>query len=369
MDDHDRAGLQLYSLPQHESPPLKSATTTTTIMTAAPAPAPPVRAKRRQVKNACTHCQKACKKCDDARPCLRCVKYGVGEECVDSVRKERKKGLKRGPYKKRDGSNNQLNGPTNGLDGGELLLFPPEQIHVHHQPGQQGGFVYYQYPPPHEYYPHAPTYYYPAPLAYAPAPAPAPAQQAQQAQEDGYPPPPPAIYYAHAPPPPYYPPQAYAYPAPQPHQLVRAEQAQYAYSPPDQRQQQQYTPPPAQEQYTPPPQPAQVQQQQVSPPHYGHPMPSYARAPVPEGVPLARVNEVVQQAPTYAPRVQEGVPLTRVHEVQSAPPQQQVSYARAPAQDSVPLNQVHARTYAPMHAMPGHFVGGLNVAMPMEGRA
>jgi hypothetical protein len=61
------------------------------------------RAKRRQVKNACTNCQRACKKCDDARPCLRCVKYGISEECVDSQRKERKKGIKRGPYKKRDG--------------------------------------------------------------------------------------------------------------------------------------------------------------------------------------------------------------------------------------------------------------------------
>ncbi|KAG5645022.1 hypothetical protein DXG03_007201 [Asterophora parasitica] len=61
------------------------------------------RSKRRQVKNACTNCQKACKKCDDARPCLRCVKYGVSEECIDSQRKERKKGVKRGPYKKRDG--------------------------------------------------------------------------------------------------------------------------------------------------------------------------------------------------------------------------------------------------------------------------
>jgi hypothetical protein len=63
----------------------------------------PLRSKRRQVKNACTNCQKACKKCDDARPCLRCVKYGIAEECVDSQRKERKKGVKRGPYKKRDG--------------------------------------------------------------------------------------------------------------------------------------------------------------------------------------------------------------------------------------------------------------------------
>lgn len=31
------------------------------------------------------------------------VKYGVSEECVDSQRKERKKGTKRGPYRKRDG--------------------------------------------------------------------------------------------------------------------------------------------------------------------------------------------------------------------------------------------------------------------------
>lgn len=67
------------------------------------APQQPLRSKRRQVKNACTNCQKACKKCDDARPCLRCVKYSVQEECVDSQRKERKKGVKRGPYKKRDG--------------------------------------------------------------------------------------------------------------------------------------------------------------------------------------------------------------------------------------------------------------------------
>ncbi len=71
-------------------------------------PAQPTRTKRRQVKNACTNCQKACKKCDDARPCLRCVKYGVAEECVDSQRKERQKGIKRGPYKKRDGKSELL---------------------------------------------------------------------------------------------------------------------------------------------------------------------------------------------------------------------------------------------------------------------
>ncbi|GAA5795605.1 hypothetical protein HPULCUR_000966 [Helicostylum pulchrum] len=43
---------------------------------------------------------KACKKCDEGRPCQRCVKYNLTETCQDSVRKERKKGIKRGPYKR-----------------------------------------------------------------------------------------------------------------------------------------------------------------------------------------------------------------------------------------------------------------------------
>ncbi|KAF9479739.1 hypothetical protein BDN70DRAFT_878505 [Pholiota conissans] len=84
-------------------------------------PQQPLRTKRRQVKNACTHCQKACKKCDDARPCLRCVKYGVSDECVDSQRKERKKGIKRGPYKKRDGK-------ATSVDCSDV---PPSDVPVH----------------------------------------------------------------------------------------------------------------------------------------------------------------------------------------------------------------------------------------------
>ncbi|KAG8717589.1 hypothetical protein FRC09_014036 [Ceratobasidium sp. 395] len=62
-----------------------------------------VRPKRKQVKNACSACQRACKRCDVGRPCERCIKYGMQESCRDSQRKERKKGVKRGPYKKRDG--------------------------------------------------------------------------------------------------------------------------------------------------------------------------------------------------------------------------------------------------------------------------
>lgn len=47
------------------------------------------------------NCQKACKKCDDGRPCQRCIRYNLQDTCVNSMRKERRKGVKRGPYKKR----------------------------------------------------------------------------------------------------------------------------------------------------------------------------------------------------------------------------------------------------------------------------
>ncbi|KAI9359549.1 hypothetical protein DFJ73DRAFT_106380 [Zopfochytrium polystomum] len=56
--------------------------------------------RRQQVKVACEHCKKACKKCDNARPCGRCVRLGFAE-CNDAPRKERKKGFKRGPYKQK----------------------------------------------------------------------------------------------------------------------------------------------------------------------------------------------------------------------------------------------------------------------------
>ncbi|ORX70361.1 hypothetical protein DL89DRAFT_267584 [Linderina pennispora] len=64
--------------------------------------------KREQVKNACVNCQKACKKCDSGRPCQRCIKYNLVDTCVDSVRKQRRKGIKRGPYKKRKKESDQV---------------------------------------------------------------------------------------------------------------------------------------------------------------------------------------------------------------------------------------------------------------------
>ncbi|KAK7039672.1 hypothetical protein R3P38DRAFT_3310935 [Favolaschia claudopus] len=68
----------------------------------APVPTSPgPRPKRSQVKMACTNCAVACKRCDEKRPCTRCVKYSLADKCVDGQRKERKKGIKRGPYKRR----------------------------------------------------------------------------------------------------------------------------------------------------------------------------------------------------------------------------------------------------------------------------
>ncbi|KIL63404.1 hypothetical protein M378DRAFT_669341 [Amanita muscaria Koide BX008] len=66
--------------------------------------APPAltKPKRKQVKMACTNCAAACKRCDEGRPCERCQKYGIGESCRDGQRKERKKGIKRGPYKRKN---------------------------------------------------------------------------------------------------------------------------------------------------------------------------------------------------------------------------------------------------------------------------
>ncbi|KAJ3736751.1 hypothetical protein DFJ43DRAFT_1050627 [Lentinula guzmanii] len=78
------------------------------------------RPKRRQVKMACTNCAAACKRCDEARPCERCKKYGFADTCVDGQRKERKKGIKRGPYKRKNkSSEDNYEYSTQPSDGGE----------------------------------------------------------------------------------------------------------------------------------------------------------------------------------------------------------------------------------------------------------
>ena len=74
-----------------------------TVSPGAPSSVPPAltKPKRKQVKMACTNCAAACKRCDEDRPCARCQRYGISESCQDGQRKQRKKGVKRGSYKRR----------------------------------------------------------------------------------------------------------------------------------------------------------------------------------------------------------------------------------------------------------------------------
>ncbi|KAG1474597.1 hypothetical protein G6F56_000268 [Rhizopus delemar] len=106
--------------------------------------------KRKQVKNACVNCQKACKKCDIGRPCQRCVKYGITETCINSVRKERKKGIKRGPYKKRiktgaeSGASSAGSTPnmTSPMSNAPMYAngVRPAAIPIHYQPFPHGHY-------------------------------------------------------------------------------------------------------------------------------------------------------------------------------------------------------------------------------------
>ncbi|KAI0003301.1 hypothetical protein BJV74DRAFT_728688, partial [Russula compacta] len=172
---------------------------------------PQIRSKRRQVKNACTNCQKACKKCDDARPCLRCVKYGIGEECVDSQRKERKKGIKRGPYKKRDGKSEPFLSVSLLISTSVGMSIPGMPTAGSTPPAafmSPMGYplpIYGQYPPlsavhkPGEPGSYHPTYYVPV--------QPAPSHLGQEHEGQGYPLP--HQYY-----PPYLPYGTVPYPTP-----------------------------------------------------------------------------------------------------------------------------------------------------------
>ncbi|KAI0331756.1 hypothetical protein GY45DRAFT_1345131 [Cubamyces sp. BRFM 1775] len=126
--------------------------------TGLPPPQPAPKPKRKQVKMACTNCASACKRCDEARPCERCIKYGLAETCVDGVRKERKKGIKRGPYKRKN--RNASGEPTNGKFA-ETRDDPSAE-------GEQQIAPAPGYPMPPESYPF--PFVYPPPYGYVPAP-------------------------------------------------------------------------------------------------------------------------------------------------------------------------------------------------------
>ncbi|ORX94198.1 hypothetical protein K493DRAFT_352709 [Basidiobolus meristosporus CBS 931.73] len=119
------------------------------------------RKKRQQVKNACVNCQKACKKCDEGRPCSRCIKYGLTDTCVDSPRKARKKGVKRGPYKRRKALGKGMENKAGRQTGAAMVdakTTPFTQAQVNMEPSQASGL--------------APAPYFTRPSAFSPVPKP-----------------------------------------------------------------------------------------------------------------------------------------------------------------------------------------------------
>ncbi|KAG6377374.1 hypothetical protein JVT61DRAFT_15170 [Boletus reticuloceps] len=128
-----------------------------------PAAANGQRAKRKQVKMACTNCANACKRCDEGRPCERCIKYGIQDACVDGIRKERQKGIKRGPYKRKSrttGTNTDASFVAENGDSdwqatseapqnpGGSQPPPPIQALPHYPPPPEGFYPYFYPPPP-----------------------------------------------------------------------------------------------------------------------------------------------------------------------------------------------------------------------------
>ncbi|KAJ3235142.1 hypothetical protein HDU81_000809 [Chytriomyces hyalinus] len=60
------------------------------------------RRRRKQCRSACVHCKRSNKKCEDVRPCLRCVQNGMEDSCQDAPRKARHGQRGRGPYRRKE---------------------------------------------------------------------------------------------------------------------------------------------------------------------------------------------------------------------------------------------------------------------------
>ncbi|KAF8497327.1 hypothetical protein JB92DRAFT_2987806 [Gautieria morchelliformis] len=184
----------------------------------------------------------ACKRCDVARPCERCIKYGLADSCADGQRKERKKGFKRGPYNKRKRQEEREAHEWEATQSNPNGEWTPNEPNGTPFPGppQQGPFP----PPPDGYYP---AFYALGPPHSGPGPQLVPAQTGSpddnpvETQADGavdpsantqngdnsqQPPGPPSFPPPHGqfvyPPLPHgsYPPYGYPFPGPpqQPHQ-------------------------------------------------------------------------------------------------------------------------------------------------------
>ena len=172
----------------------------------------------------CTNCASACKRCDEARPCLRCQKYGLTDSCVDGVRKARKVGVKRGPYKRKSKASAAEAAPYPGqLRPARTLChisyfplgFPPSGEGSWVAPSDQAGSALPGATPaiaaqymPEGYWPYP---YYPPPPGYVPPPP--DGHTNGDGAPHGQPPHHPAYYPIHPgyPPMPIYPPPPGAY--------------------------------------------------------------------------------------------------------------------------------------------------------------
>ncbi|KAK4685002.1 hypothetical protein P7C73_g5151, partial [Tremellales sp. Uapishka_1] len=88
---------------------------------------------RKKVAKACLTCQKSHLTCDDVRPCTRCIKKGVGDQCQEGVRKKAKylfDGDERAPTQTPASREGSASPPTTFLaplpPTPQLSLLPPQ---------------------------------------------------------------------------------------------------------------------------------------------------------------------------------------------------------------------------------------------------
>ncbi|GJJ14945.1 hypothetical protein Clacol_009215 [Clathrus columnatus] len=140
----------MYPYVYHQPPPPGFIGYMPVSMSGMPIPSAIIKPKRKQVKMACTNCAAACKRCDINRPCERCIKYGLSDSCHDGVRKERKKGFKRGPYNKRKRQEErEVQDWEGGSQANPNAEWTPGSATAPFPPPPQAPFP----PPPEGYYP------------------------------------------------------------------------------------------------------------------------------------------------------------------------------------------------------------------------
>ncbi|EFC46827.1 predicted protein [Naegleria gruberi] len=97
--------------------------------------------RKKYVKRACVNCKQSHAACDSERPCKRCVSLGMGDKCVDAVRKKSKndssneeKRKKQKPNETQPSNpqfpfynpmeNNLMTPPNTALIGNQMLMIP-----------------------------------------------------------------------------------------------------------------------------------------------------------------------------------------------------------------------------------------------------